>query len=224
MQAHQISAVIIENGQRVTLSVSQRVLGLAVHLPQLVRFAALKSSWRCSRLGLGDHLVARQNAMDRTHRQWHGRSLAQQNPQLLGAPAGLLAQRHHLLLGVAGGAPRTAPWPPTLFAHRYQRPCFFVPPQPQITGRPRNPKFPTQRRQSFPLALRANHKLNALFPHSCRPPRHGRPSRPATLSLSVKDLLATAVKDVMAPHTEVRPYKGQSLPAPGRDELQLDGW
>src|SRR5260221_6363635 len=206
MQTHQIPAVIVHDGQCVALPIRQRVLGLAVHLPQLVRFAALKSSWRCSWFGAGDQVVARENPVDGAHGQLHRRLLAQQNPQLLGSPAGLSAQRHHLLLGVDGRAPRTAVRPPTLFSNRAQRPCFFVPPQPKIPRRPRNPELPAQLRQSFPLALRANHKLDALVPQTRRPPWHRRPSRPATLTPSVKDLLATGVKDVMAPHTKARPY------------------
>src|SRR5205814_7492950 len=115
-----------------------------------------------------------------------------------------------LLLGLRGGALRTVVRTPTLFANRRQRPRFLVTPQPQISRRSRNPELPAQPRQSFPLALRADHKLNALLPHACRPPWHGRPSRPATLTPSVKDLLATGVKDVMAPHSTAAPHLGNN--------------
>src|SRR5438270_7311498 len=80
-----------------------------------------------------------------------------------------------------------------------------------MSRRPRNPELPAQPRQSFPLALRADHKLNALLPHACRPPWHGRPSRPDTLTPSVKNLLATGVKDVMAPHSTLRPISAKSI-------------
>src|SRR5256885_1948007 len=206
MQTQQIPAVIVHDGQCVALPIRQRVLGLAVHLPQLIRFATLKSSRRPSRLRTDDQVVARQYSVNGAHRQLHRRLLAQQNPQLLGSPAGLLTQSYHLLLGLRVRALRTVVRTPTLFANRRQRPRFLVTPQPQISRRSRNPELPAQPRQSFPLALRANYKLNALLPHACRPPWHGRPSRPATLTPSVKDLLATGVKDVMAPHSGAAPH------------------
>src|SRR5256885_32001 len=98
MQTQQIPAVIVHDGQCVALPIRQRVLGLAVHLPQLIRFATLKSSRRRSRLRTDDQVVARQNSVNGAHRQLHRRLLAQQNPQLLGSPAGLLAQSYHQIL------------------------------------------------------------------------------------------------------------------------------
>src|ERR1017187_450806 len=92
---------------------------------------------------------------------------------------------------------------PASLGQRGQTTRLPIPPPPQISCRPRNPKLLAQRGNPLSPAHRSNHKLHPLFVHVPLFPRHRlRPPRPETLSAVVKDVLATTVKDDMAPYTE----------------------
>src|SRR5713226_3677073 len=185
--------------------IGQGILSFAIHLPEFVGFATLEAL-RCRAVALrADPFVTFQNAVDGSHRQRRGFFVAQQYLQFFRTPPGLLTQRHHALLLPRFRAARTPMRPSTTLGQLRQTAALLVSPLPQISRRARNPEFAAEHRESLLLALRSNHKLHALLAHIHLVPRHGfQPPRPETLTAGVKHVLATTVKDVLAPYTSDR--------------------
>src|SRR5712692_2662919 len=186
--------------------IGQGILSFAIHLPEFVGFATLEAL-RCRAVALrADPFVTFQNAVDGSHRQRRGFFVAQQYLQFFRTPPGLLTQSHHALLLPRFRAAKTPMRPSTTLGQLRQTAALLVSPLPQISRRARNPEFAAEHRESLLLALRSNHKLHALLAHIHLVPRHGfQPPRPETLTAGVKHVLATTVKDVLAPYTKDPP-------------------
>src|SRR5260370_8626114 len=112
------------------LAVGQRILSLAVHLPEFVRSAALKALSRGTVVAFADQFMALQNPMDGSHRQTD-LLLCQQHLQLLRAPAGLLTQCYHALLFRSFRQAWTVVRPATAFLQRTQTAPLYIAPAPE---------------------------------------------------------------------------------------------
>src|SRR6266849_7106678 len=156
-------------------------------------------------MAFADEFLALQNPVDGAHRQTD-LLLGQQHLQFLRAPAGLLTQRYDALLFRSFRQAWTVMRPAAAFLQRTQTARIEIAPAPVKARGPRNRELPAQRRQRFLTTHRSNHEPHPLLVHIHLVPRHRlQPPGPETLTLAVKDVLATTVKDVMAPYVKDRP-------------------
>src|SRR5271169_6480182 len=127
-----------------TLAILQRVLSLAVHLPQFIRLGALKTARRRTSRVFANQTVTLQDPVDGPHRQRNFFFFLQQHPQLFSAPTRLVAQKHHTLFLPTGGAARAAVRPSAALEYLRQAAALPIALPPEITGGSRDPKLAAQ--------------------------------------------------------------------------------
>ncbi|OQB25376.1 MAG: hypothetical protein BWY10_02515 [Chloroflexi bacterium ADurb.Bin180] len=172
IQPDQKPAVIVQETERITESLLNGELAFEIHLPEHVGSLALKS-FRGLPMPVfrKDQIVPTQNAIH--CRQAGVEALTvQQNLQLLGTPAMLLAQRYHSLLNLGAHPTRTVSGTTRALLQRVDAAFALVAMHPLVASLSADPKLLAQVREGHGMTQCPNNKPDSLFHRIRLFPRH----------------------------------------------------